>query len=126
MDYEVIVVGGGAGGLGAARAAVRRGAKTLLVHHGPLGGECTFTGCVPSKALIEAAGRGASFAEAMAFLRRAVDTVAATESAEVLRREGIEVLQGWAAFRGPGRVDVDGRTLSGGRFILATGTGPAV
>lgn len=126
MDYDVIVVGGGAGGLGAARAAVRRGAKTLLVHHGPLGGECTFTGCVPSKALIEAAGRGASFAEAMAFLRRAVGTIAATESAEVLRREGIEVLQGWATFRGPGRVDVDGRLLSGGRFILATGTRPAV
>ncbi len=126
MDYDVIVVGGGAGGLGAARAAVRRRAKTLLLHHGPLGGECTFTGCVPSKALIEAAGRGASFTETMDVLRQAVATIAATESAEVLRREGIEVLQGWATFTAPGHVDVDGRTVSGGRFILATGTRPVV
>lgn len=126
MDYDVIVVGGGAGGLGAARAAVRRGAKTLLVHHGPLGGECTFTGCVPSKALIEAAARGASFSEAMASLRQAVGIIAASEGAEVLRGEGIEVLQGWATFRAPGRIDVDGRTVSGGRFILATGTRPAI
>lgn len=44
----MVVVGGGAGGLTAAREANRRGARTLLVHDGPLGGDCTHTGCVPS------------------------------------------------------------------------------
>jgi pyruvate/2-oxoglutarate dehydrogenase complex dihydrolipoamide dehydrogenase (E3) component len=43
--------------LGAARAAVGRGATTLLVSDGPPGGDCTFTGCVPSKTLIESSSR---------------------------------------------------------------------
>ncbi|MDP9440917.1 MAG: FAD-dependent oxidoreductase, partial [Actinomycetota bacterium] len=53
-DYDVVVVGGGTGGLTAAREAARRGASTLLVQQGRVGGDCTFTGCVPSKALLAA------------------------------------------------------------------------
>src|SRR5712691_1313611 len=81
MNHDVIVIGGGAGGLAAARAVARRGAHPLLVQQGPLGGECTFTGCVPSKTLIEAAARGAPFPAAMAAVRDAVAAIAATETA---------------------------------------------
>ena len=81
---DLLVIGGGAGGLSAARAGVRRGARTVLVQQGPLGGDCTFTGCVPSKALIEAAARGASFAAGMAAARAALATVAAAEDDGVL------------------------------------------
>ena len=67
---------------------------TLLVQDGPIGGDCTFTGCVPSKAVIAAANAGASFAEAMAHAARSVEVIAATEDADVLRGEGIDVARG--------------------------------
>jgi pyruvate/2-oxoglutarate dehydrogenase complex dihydrolipoamide dehydrogenase (E3) component len=125
-DYDLIVVGGGAAGLGAARAAAAARARTLLVSEGEIGGECTFTGCVPSKTLIEAAARGAAFPEAMAAVRQAVTTIAATETPQVLRQEGIEVIRGHAAFISPGQVRVDGRVLTARAYVIATGSRPAV
>ena len=71
---DVLVIGGGAGGLSAARAAARRGATVVLAEQNRLGGDCTFTGCIPSKTLIEAAARGASFSEAMTGVHRAVES----------------------------------------------------
>jgi pyruvate/2-oxoglutarate dehydrogenase complex dihydrolipoamide dehydrogenase (E3) component len=125
-DYDLIVVGGGAGGMAAARAAAARGARALLVQSGPIGGECTFTGCVPSKALIAAAARGKTFDQAMATVHHAVETIASTEDDEVFAREGIDVIHGWACFRTPTELDVDGTRLRGRRFVIATGTHPAV
>ena len=128
MDRErdVVVLGGGAGGMAAARAAARAGLRPLLVQLGPIGGDCTFTGCIPSKTLIEAAARGDSFDAASAATHRAVELIAAREDDDVFRREGIEVLHGWATFRSPHEVDVDGTVLRSGRFVLATGAIPAV
>ena len=124
--YDLIVIGGGAAGLGAARAGAARGARTLLVSEGEIGGECTFTGCVPSKTLIEAAARGAVFPAAMAKVREAVAAIAATETAGVLSREGVEVLRGRAVFTAPLEVSVEGRVLRAGRFVIATGSRPAL
>jgi pyruvate/2-oxoglutarate dehydrogenase complex dihydrolipoamide dehydrogenase (E3) component len=126
MEHDLIVIGGGAGGLASARSAARRGATVLLVDHGRLGGECTFTGCVPSKTLLEAAHRGLDFDAAMATVHRVVEAIAATETDEVLLSEGVDVVHGWATLRAPGRVDVDGQPFSAGRLILATGSRPAV
>lgn len=126
MDYDLVVVGGGTGGLSAAREATRLGASTLLVEHGRLGGDCTFTGCVPSKALLAAAARGESFSDAMATVHEAVETIAATEDDDALKRQGVEVLHGWATFRSPQEIDVDGRRIRSSRFVVATGAGPAV
>lgn len=126
MDYDVVVIGAGAGGLGAARAAVRRGASTLLVDRGPLGGECTFSGCVPSKALIEASHRGASFADAIAAVHASVASIAATEDDDVLKGEGVDVVHGWAALRDRGVIDIDGASVTARRIVLATGTAPAI
>ncbi|HUZ25510.1 MAG TPA: FAD-dependent oxidoreductase [Streptosporangiaceae bacterium] len=125
-DYDLIVIGGGAAGLGAARAGAAAGARTLLVSEGEIGGECTFTGCVPSKTLIEAAARGAAFPAAMAAVRDAVAAIAATETAEILSREGIEVLRGRAVFTAPRDISAGGRAVRGGRFVIATGSRPAV
>jgi pyruvate/2-oxoglutarate dehydrogenase complex dihydrolipoamide dehydrogenase (E3) component len=55
VDYDVVVIGGGAAGLAAAGAAARATVRVLLVAEGEIGGDCTFTGCVPSKTLIDAA-----------------------------------------------------------------------
>jgi len=124
--YGLIVIGGGAAGLGAARAGAAAGARTLLIAEGEIGGECTFTGCVPSKTLIEAADRGAAFLAAMTAVRNAVAAIAATETAEILAREGIEVLRGQAVFTSSGEVRVDGRSLRARGFVIAAGSRPAV
>ena len=125
-DYDLVVIGGGAGGLVAAREARRRRARVVIVHDGPLGGDCTYTGCVPSKALLSAAGRGLSFTAAMASVHRAVAQIAATEDADALAREGIEVIPGYARFRNPTTVEIDGREVRCRRFVVATGARPLV
>ncbi len=126
MDYDLVVIGGGAGGMSAARAGVRRKKRTLLVQDGEIGGDCTFTGCVPSKALIAAAAKGKTFAEAMASAHRSIETIAVTENAAVFRNEGIEVLEGRARFRSSNEIEVDGTRIGADRFVIATGAKPAV
>jgi pyruvate/2-oxoglutarate dehydrogenase complex dihydrolipoamide dehydrogenase (E3) component len=126
MDYELIVIGGGAAGLGTARAGARARARTLLISDGQPGGECTFTGCVPSKTLIESAKQGVAFPIAAQRVRDVVARVAAAEDAAALRREGIDVTVGRARFTGPGRLQVDGRDLTAPRFVIATGSSPLI
>ena len=72
MTTDLIIIGGGTAGLGAAREAVAAGASPLLITDGPIGGDCTFTGCVPSKSLIADSHRGTPFPEAMERLHRVV------------------------------------------------------
>ena len=120
-DYDLVVIGGGAGGLVAAREAKRRHARVAIVQDGPVGGDCTFTGCVPSKTLLAGAAQGLSFDEAIARVHAAVATIAATEDAETLGREGIEVIPGYARFNDPTTIAVEGRTIRSRRFIVATG-----
>ena len=54
FDFDSIVIGGGAAGLTAAGIAANFGAKTMMVEANLLGGDCTWTGCVPSKLLLKA------------------------------------------------------------------------
>ena len=75
----MVVIGGGAAGLAAAGAAVRAQVRVLLVAEGEIGGDCTFTGCVPSKTLVDAAAHGVPFADAMARVRATVARIAATD-----------------------------------------------
>ena len=51
-DYDLIVIGGGSAGLTAAEFGSKIGAKTLLVEASRIGGDCTWTGCVPSKSMV--------------------------------------------------------------------------
>jgi len=125
-SYDLVVIGGGAGGLVAAREARRRGASTVIVQDGPVGGDCTFTGCVPSKTLLAAAASGVDFDEAMTRVHRAVDRIASTEDATALALEGIDVVDGFARFTSPAAVAVDGRTIRSKRFVVATGARPAL
>ena len=118
---DIVVIGGGAGGLTAANQAKRMGAEVMLVADGPLGGDCTHTGCVPSKTLIAAAARGDNFETAIATVHATIDRIAATEDADHLTRVGIDVRRGRARLNSASAVDVEGTTVRGSRIIVATG-----
>lgn len=126
QTVELLVVGGGAGGLTAAREGVRRGVRTVLVQDGPPGGDCTFTGCVPSKSLLSAAARGDSFDDAMGHVRSTVTAIAETEDAHALDREGIEIVTGRGRFVSPLTISVGSRTFRSDRIIVATGSRPSM
>jgi pyruvate/2-oxoglutarate dehydrogenase complex dihydrolipoamide dehydrogenase (E3) component len=54
-SYDLAIIGAGSGGIVAARFAARAGARVALVEKHRIGGDCTWTGCVPSKALLKVA-----------------------------------------------------------------------
>lgn len=141
--HDIIVIGGGSAGLTGARFAARLGARVALVEAHRIGGDCTWTGCVPSKALLRAgkaaheirtAGRfGIDAGEATVDMVRvkahvmgAVQGVYAEETPEVLAAEGIEVVLAPAHFTDPRTVQAGDRTLSAPKFVVCTGAKPSV
>jgi pyruvate/2-oxoglutarate dehydrogenase complex dihydrolipoamide dehydrogenase (E3) component len=141
--YDLVVIGAGPAGLSAAGFAARLGARVALVERARVGGDCTWTGCVPSKALLHAAGLAwrarqlgaiglppvegrADLAAVLRQVRAAIGRVYAHETPEALARQGIEILHGRAAFVGPRSVEVDGRRLEARRFIVCPGAAPAI
>ena len=65
--HDIVVIGAGSGGLVGARFAARLGARVALVEKSRIGGDCTWTGCVPSKALLRAAKAAHAVREAGKF-----------------------------------------------------------
>ncbi|MEJ7637984.1 MAG: FAD-dependent oxidoreductase [Singulisphaera sp.] len=142
--YDLVVLGGGSGGLNVASAAARVGAKVALIEKYRLGGECTHTACVPSKALIEAARlahriRSADamgirvgpidvdFDAVMRRVRAVVSEFAGSGSGDSLRAKGIDVYRGSPVFEAYDTVLVDGTTrISGQKFVIATGSRPKI
>jgi len=141
-DYDLIVLGAGATGLSAARAARAAGHRVALVERDRLGGDCTHYGCVPSKTLIQTARQVAAlrggeqrgyrgtveidFPAVIKHVRATIALIEQDESPEMLAAEGIDLVRGHAQFTRSHSVDVDGATLTGGRFILAVGARAAV
>jgi len=123
-DPDLLVIGGGSAGLSAVRTARRLGHSVVMVSDGPPGGDCTFTGCVPSKTLL--ASGHLPFDEAKARVQRTVAAIAATEDADVLRGEGVEVITGRAFAHARNNVEVDGRSLTPGAVVIATGSDPVI
>ncbi|MFO7605250.1 MAG: NAD(P)/FAD-dependent oxidoreductase [Desulfurivibrionaceae bacterium] len=144
-DFDIVIIGGGAAGLFAAQTAVSQGARTCLVEKkDKLGGDCTWTGCIPSKTLLKSAGiaeqmrHHADFglglkedldfdnSGVMAHVRRIRERIGAKDSTENFRAKGVEVVHGAAAFIGTNAIEAEGRTITGKRFIICTGTHPLV
>lgn len=123
---DLVVVGGGSAGLVGAQTAARLGARVALVEAERTGGECLYTGCVPSKALIAAARDRLGFDAAMARAKAAVAAIAPHDSPEALEAEGVRVVHGHAVLDPGGGVRVDGRPLPTRSVLLATGASPAV
>ena len=137
LKTDICVIGGGSGGLSVAAGAVQMGARVVLVEGHKMGGDCLNYGCVPSKALlarakaVKARGQAApatpqDFQDAMAHVKSTIATIEPHDSIERFEGLGVQVVQGYARFTGPDRIDVDGTTIRARRFVIATGSSPLV
>lgn len=143
FDANLLVIGAGSAGLVSAYIAATVKAKVMLVEKTKMGGDCLNTGCVPSKALIRAAksvvdiqranqfgvsGGSASvdFAAVMARVQQVIKEIEPHDSVERFTDLGVDCIAGEARFISPWEVEVDGRTISAEKIILATGASPVV
>jgi len=123
-DYDALVLGGGAAGLTASGIAANFGAKTMMVEKHRLGGDCTWTGCVPSKTLLKAASIVHDMKKAathgltstnievdLAKVMAHVDSVRReiyedADAPEIFEEMGIDVVHGEASFINPNTVKI--------------------
>ncbi len=142
--YDLVIVGMGSGGMVASEFAASLGLKVATVERARVGGDCLWTGCVPSKALLASAKVAHHLRTADRWGLPALDTldidtalvwkrirdtqaqIAGTDdNPERYRALGVEVIHGDARLTGPHSVEVDGRTLSTRYILLCTGSRPA-
>jgi pyruvate/2-oxoglutarate dehydrogenase complex dihydrolipoamide dehydrogenase (E3) component/uncharacterized membrane protein YdjX (TVP38/TMEM64 family) len=155
FDRNLIVIGGGAGGLVSAYIAAAVKAKVTLVEAHQMGGDCLNYGCVPSKALIKSAKLAhqmqhaerygldsfsrtidggyspISFKKVMARVHAVIAAIAPHDSVERYTRLGVDVVQGYAKIVNPWTVEI---TLTGGgtqtlttrAIVIAAGASPFV
>jgi pyruvate/2-oxoglutarate dehydrogenase complex dihydrolipoamide dehydrogenase (E3) component len=140
---DLCVIGGGAAGLAVAAGAVQLGAEIVLVECGAMGGDCLNFGCVSSKALIASARLADAWRRAPALgihyqppeidltaiadsVAQVIDTIAPNDSIERFRALGVTVMQATARFTGPRTVRAGDTEIHPRRFVIATGSQPAV
>ncbi|MDC7238952.1 MAG: FAD-dependent oxidoreductase [Spirochaetales bacterium] len=135
--YDIVVIGAGSGGITSAVTAAGFGKKVLLVDKALPGGECTWSGCVPSKALIHEAKKAHTVRSAfdgyradrkavMDYVRSVRENIYAHETPEALAKSGIDFLQGKAVFKDSKTLLVDGAEVVGKKYIISTGSSPFV
>ncbi|MGD6816974.1 dihydrolipoyl dehydrogenase family protein [Metabacillus sp. 84] len=140
MKYDLIVIGGGSGGLTAAAGAASFGAKVALIDkRETLGGDCLHVGCVPSKALIHQANEfytgkktalkygtelNVDFDGIKQSVQKAVETIQHHDSDERFEELGVHIFHGQAEFTGAHKVKVNGQILKGKRIVIAVGSSP--
>ena len=151
--YDIVVIGGGSGGLVVAVGAAQLGARVALLEKNELGGDCLFSGCVPSKTLIRSARFAAdirrarefgfappnelnfadgSFASITERVQRVIDTVGKHDSPERFRKLGIDVIFGSPQFISKKEIEIeladsgDKQIICGRRFCIATGSRPSI
>lgn len=136
FDYDLVIIGAGVGGHGAALHAVKCGLKTAIVEAGDVGGTCVNRGCIPSKALLAASGRVRELAdghhlqdlgiklEGVQFDREAIAAHANNLVSKIqgdltnsLKRLKVDIIHGWAKLVGQQKVTIS--TDSGEKTITA-------
>lgn len=147
-SYDLAVIGAGSAGITAARFAAHAGARVVLIEKDRIGGDCTWTGCVPSKALLKVARVAHQASKAtqyglsitsnelvdlgsvMGYVRRAIERVYRYETPETLREEGVGVLVGQARFEDAHTLTVASAestaTICAKKFVLCPGARPIV
>jgi pyruvate/2-oxoglutarate dehydrogenase complex dihydrolipoamide dehydrogenase (E3) component len=139
-DYDVVIIGVGSAGMVAGEVAVKLGAKTALVERQRIGGDCLWTGCVPSKALLASAKAAYTMRHADAYGLRPTDAtfetapvweriraiqrdIAATDdNAEKYERVGADLITGQAEFTGEHRIRVGELEMTARYALVCTGS----
>ncbi|MEH8181552.1 FAD-dependent oxidoreductase [Aeromonas allosaccharophila] len=142
-DYNLLVIGAGAGGLVTSYIAAAVKAKVALIEKHKMGGDCLNSGCVPSKALIRCARFAAeqrkadelgfspshSRADFAAVMERVAEVIKAVEPHDSIKRYqglGVECIEGEARLVSPWEVEVNGQRLASRHIVIATGARPLV
>lgn len=143
IKTDLAIIGAGAGGLSIASGAARLGAKVVLFEHGEMGGDCLNYGCVPSKALIAAAGAAAAardagrlgvtastvsidFARVMAHVRETIAAIAPHDSQERFEGLGVRVIREAARFADSRTLFSPTATVRARKMVIATGSRPRI
>jgi glutathione reductase (NADPH) len=142
QSWDLIVIGGGSGGLACAQRAARHGARVALAEPGPLGGTCVNVGCVPKKlmyhaaelahGLVDAADYGFSLSVAghdWAALKARRDAYVEKLRGvylDNLQASGATLMRARARLAGAGRVEVGGEAHAAKHVVVATGGAPVV
>lgn len=127
-EYDLIIIGGGAAGLVASVAAGAFGARTALVEiENRLGGECSWTGCIPSKALISAASlasrSGVKPYNVMEQVRRTVEEASrASKAKDLLKKYQVDLYFGSSKFMDNHTLETEQGPLNARKFLLCTGS----
>ena len=142
--YDLVVIGGGSAGLTASDFAAKLGLRVALVEKDRLGGDCTWTGCVPSKTLLNIADSVHQMTEAsslgmggrqrpeidlkkvMSRVSRAVEQVYSREAPDILETKNIRVIQEEARFVDPHTLAAGDTQITARRFLIATGARPFI
>lgn len=139
FDYDLIVIGSGAGGGVAAHIASSQGKKVAIVEADTIGGECPNYGCVPTKALLQAAETyqitkhsgqfgvrtssvSYNYAAINDWKNKAVFRTGVDEGSAAYKSDGITVLRGHAHFLSPWQIALAGKRFTAKNFLIATGT----
>lgn len=136
--YDLAVIGAGTAGLVTAAGAAGLGARVALIERDRLGGECLWTGCVPSKAFIRSAhivsearrsgdfGLGAApvpftLPDILASVHEVIARVQPHDDPSRFRAMGVDVIEGEARFLSERALGIGDRTIEANRFVVATG-----
>jgi dihydrolipoamide dehydrogenase len=149
FDYDLVIIGAGVGGHGAALHAVSCGLKTAIIEAADMGGTCVNRGCVPSKALLAASGKVRELRNAhhlkslgiqignVQFEREAIANHANNLATKIqgdltnsLKRLGVDIIRGWGKIAGQQKVSISTgsgeKTITAKDIILSTGSIPFV
>ena len=142
FDFDLFVIGGGSGGVRAARMAAQRGARVGLAEVAEMGGTCVNLGCIPKKLYSYAAHFAESFEESHGFgwVGEAPalnwDTLKTNRAREIsrlngiylqlLKSSGVHILNGWAMLVDAHTVEVGGERHSAKNILVATGGKPSI
>ena len=143
-DYDVVIIGVGSGGMIAGEVAAKMGVKAALVERHRVGGDCLWTGCVPSKALLASAKAANTIRHAGDYglpavgapdfetagvwqrIRRIQQEIATgDDNPDKYQELGVDLLMGEATFEGDHQVRVGERVLSCRFALVCTGSRPA-